>query len=240
MGAVRYDAMTALPCSDEALRLLRAGEMLVLEGVPWEADLEVIRTGLVNKRRGPADPFGGREMEPAVRREVDRLAAHADCLMGWLYRLPATARDVMFRPMISGPEPMHFDTFSDEAGCWISAFINVSTGPRKYRLGPTLMSLSREVVREVLAECQRPSEFSYRVRERTNRGRPPLGPDAWRVELEFGPGAIWFFNSKTVSHELVYGEGAVSIGWCVPGAAPTQAQVLESLEALEMGFGDGL
>lgn len=236
-SAVRLDARLTervhlygeLPAPGEALRILRAAEMLVLDGVPWHADLDVVRAGLIAKRRGPAEPFGGLDASPAVMAEVGKLAEQADALRVALYELPCTALDVMFRPMVSGPEPMHFDTFDDSGGCWISAFINVAATPRKYCLGPSLPSLDPSIVHEVVREGEAGKGFSYLVRERTMAGRPPLDAGAPRHELDLAPGAIWFFNSKTVSHELLHGEGAVSIGWLVPGAAPTQAEVLKAM-----------
>ena len=146
----------AEPSSEQALEILRAGEMLVLEGVEWLADFAVLRSELIPRKRGPAEPFGGDKASSEVMEEVAKVAAQASEMCARMYPLPCVEIDVLYRPMISGPEPMHFDTFSDEAGCWISAFVNISKTPRRYRIGPSLHSFSPSDVAKVLKGFGKP------------------------------------------------------------------------------------
>jgi hypothetical protein len=131
--------------------------------------------------------------------------------------------------MITGPEPMHFDTYT--APTSITSFANVSLVPRVYNIGRNfqhMIEADRKAVQTVIEMCKgNLDDFSYRARDLTKEGLPPLGKDMPRHRVEFAPGSIWFFNPKTVSHEVVYGEGAMSFAWEVKGAGPTQRELLE-------------
>jgi hypothetical protein len=209
--------------------------LLLLDDVAWEADLAVIRSGLSAKRRGFKAAFLEREASAEVKRELERLGAHADRLFAELYPgfAPGPRRD-SFRPMITGPEPLHFDTHATE---WplVTSFINVSATARVYNVGhnlPQLVQKWPDLMRHILTrDCKgRVEDLSIRLRDRTFKGAAPLGRDAKRHRVEFAPGAIWFFNPKTVSHEVVYGEGAMSFSWPVLNAGPvTQRDIVAGL-----------
>jgi hypothetical protein len=215
---------------DDAVQIFRDSELLVIDDVPWQADLGVIQRGLEPKRRGFKQPFHG-AIAPEVSAELERLGVQVDALVDRLYpELVRVERNGSFRPMISGPEPLHFDTYA-AAHSVLTSFVNVSAVPRRYCIARSLRGLvddQPEVIQQVIAECKgNLDDLSFRIRVRTMRGRPPLGEPKHHVD--FAPGAIWFFNAKTVSHELVYGEGAMGFSWEVPGGAPTQRDLVGGL-----------
>ena len=207
-------------------------KMLVVTGIEWAADMKALRSGLVKKRRDFKGPF--RESEPAkpVRKELRRLGLHMDRVFKQFYpRFAPIETRASWRPMITGPEPLHFDTY--EGATMVTSFINVSKTARKYCVGPSFADLVRdcpEMLREIAATGDRNGDLSYAIRQRTAEGLPPLGADTPREHVDMPPGSIWFFNAKTVSHEVVYGEGAFSLSWDVPrcGAA-TQADLLKEV-----------
>lgn len=219
---------------ERAQEVFLGSQLLLLDDVDWDADLAVIRAGLSKRRRGFKAPFQEHEPDEAVARELHRLGAHADRLFAQLYPAftPGPRRD-SFRPMITGPEPLHFDTHS--VGCpMVTSFINVSEVPRVYRLGhslPQLVALWPDLIREIVrSECKSGDveDLSFRLRVRTMQDdRPPLGKTAPRHRVEFAPGAIWFFCAKTVSHEVVYGTGAMSFSWPLPNLDnPSQRNIV--------------
>ena len=202
--------------------------LLVLDDVQWRADLEVIRTALVKKRRAFKDPFIEKEPKKPVRKQVRNLVEQASELFDQLYpSFKYTQRRESFRPMITGPEPLHFDTYG--GNIIVTAYVNVSRVPRVYNIGATFPALVRkepEAMAQMAAAAKARGDvdLSYVLREHVGT---PLGVAAPRHRVELAPGAIWFFNAKTVSHEVVYGEGAVGISWEVPSCgAATQMQIL--------------
>ncbi len=115
----------------------------------------------------------------------------------------------------------------------VTAYINVSAVPRVYSIGPNFPMLVREqpdVMRELVKKEGVGADLSYAIRQRTAEGLPPLGEKTPRHRVELAPGAIWFFNAKTVSHEVIHGTGAFGISWEVPSCgALMQADLLKGL-----------
>lgn len=231
--------MSALP--PRAVRLddcpapagvFRAAQLLLVEGVPWQADIEVIRSGLIRRRRRFKEPFH-EGVPDNVAAELARLGEQCDALFALLYPSfrPGPRRN-SFRPMLTGPEPMHFDTYLMDAPL-VTSFVNVSRVPRVYRLSYSLEQLiehDRRAVRDIIErDCRgKVDDFSYRLRERTWADKPPLHSGAPREEVKLPPLSWWLFDAKRVSHEVVYGEGAMGFSWPVPGCgAPLQGELLE-------------
>jgi hypothetical protein len=207
-------------------------EMLVVDGIPWGADLEVIRGGLVKKRRAFKAPYLERVPTITIAREVEKLLDDAKRVFPMLYpNFKSIEERTSFRPMITGPEPLHFDSYGG-LNPMVTAYINVSRVPRVYAIGANLPMLVREMpnVMRAWVKAAKKLDVSYVLRKATEAGEGPLGPKAPRHKVELAPGAIWFFNAKTVSHEVVYGEGAVGISWEVPDCgAQMPADILKGL-----------
>ncbi len=207
--------------------------LVVIDGVPWDANLDLIRTALVKTHRGFKAPFIEKEPAKPVRKELRALAFHARKLFTELYpNFNAVEERTSFRPMITGPEPLHFDTYGGEAPM-VTAYINVSNVPRVYGIGPSFPMLVRdepEVLRLLVKKEGKGADLSYAIRQLTADGLPPLGEHTPRHRIELAPGAIWFFNAKTVSHEVIYGTGTFGLSWECPGCgAPMQADLLKGL-----------
>ncbi len=211
----------------------RESMLTVIDGVVWDADMALIRSALVAKRREFKAPFIEKEPSKEVRKQVRNLCAHAERLFAQLYpSFESVETRTSFRPMITGPEPLHFDTYGGDAPL-VTAYINVSDVPRVYRIGPSFPMLVRDqpdVMRKLVKEPGS-VDLSYFIRQLTAAGLPPLGKDAPRHRVDLAPGSIWFFNAKTVSHEVVFGTGAVGISWEVPGCgAAMQNDLLKGLK----------
>lgn len=219
---------TGLPSATQAFL---DAKLLILDNVPWPAHIEVIQTALSPKKRAFKDPFIERPPSPAVTKQIGNVIAHANKLFAQLYPTFVSVEvRTSFRPMITGPEPLHFDTYGGEAPL-VTAYINVSDEPREYGIGPnfpTLMLTHPDLLRRLKANGA--IDVSYPLRQMGQKGEGPFGPLAPRHRVELAPGAIWFFNAKTVSHEVVYGRGAIGISWEVPACgAKMQADYLKEL-----------
>jgi hypothetical protein len=215
--------------------MFRTAIMLVIDGGAWiTADLDVIRTGLIPKRRKFKDPFSDRKIPWAVVDEIEKLVVDADRLFGALYPdFEVAATQESFRPMITAGEPLHFDTRPGRHQPYVTSFINVAASPRVYGVGPTLYQLVErepDLMRDVLRESRDPDDVSLVLRQRTMAGKPPLGANCPRHRVELAPGSVWLFDAKTVSHEVVYGAGALARSWIVPhSGVAQQAEVLTLL-----------
>lgn len=205
-----------------------AHEVIVIDGIEWPG-IEKVRRGLSKAHRRFKDPFHG-VVSKDTQAGMELVVSAAEELVARLlpgHRL--TDRCSSLRPLVTGPEPMHFDTFSESKPV-LTCFINVADTPRIYRIGPTfkhLMQTQPEKMREVAATANKKHNVSYRIRDLTVEGKPPLPADCDAHRVEFAPGAIWFFNAKTVSHEVVHGEGAIGIGWTMPDSgALSQDQLI--------------
>ncbi len=200
-------------------------QLLVIDGTDWQCDMDVLRASLIAKQRAFKAPFGDeRRRSKEWDKAVAGLWSHTDRMFRWLYNYKVKRKSKSFRPMITGPEPMHFDTYS--APATVTSFVNLSAVPRIYNIGrslPQLIKYDRDGVASIVKSCKgNVDDFSYIARQYAAEGKGPLGPKMPRHRVEFAPGSIWFFDPKTVSHEVVYGEGAFAFSWEVPGAALSQ------------------
>lgn len=220
---------------EDAVGIFRRGQMLVIDGMEWDADLDVLRSGLSKKWRAFKTRFEVRKATPEVMHEFMRLGAHAQRLFHRIYPDFITTGDRRdsFRPMVTGPEPLHFDTFTLPHSL-VTSLTNVSTVPRVYNVGPgfnQLVAQQPKEMRRVMNECKgKLDDMSFNLRVRTMADRPPMPKSAPRHRVELAPGSIWFFDAKICSHEVVYGEGAAGFTWVVPNAgAASQRDLLAAL-----------
>lgn len=214
--------------------LFQACQLYVHGVVEWDADMEVVHSGLIPEHRSFKSKFSNTVPRPEVMVEVRKIVAHAERLFKDLYPFKSAQTRPSFRPMITGPEPLHFDTYAVPLDVpLLSAYVNISKVPRIYNVGPSLpelVSAHGDLLRRLLVKSKsNPDEMLYRLRELGVAGKGPLGIAAIKTRHSFAPGAIWFFNAKTVSHEVVYGEGTVGISWEVPGSTLTHREILQPL-----------
>lgn len=208
--------------------------MLVIDEVPWDADVGVLHGALSKKKRAFKEPFNEGPPPAHVQKQIDNVIANAKALFPVLYPdFKSIMERVSWRPMVTGPEPLHLDTTHNDAPL-VTAYINTSPEPRVYNIGPNLPMLLRGHPKEMKALFEKsrtsgkPLDVSYALRQILPDG--PLGKAAPRHRVELAPGAIWFFNAKTVSHEVVFGRGAIGISWECPGCgAKSQAELFKEM-----------
>lgn len=214
-------------------------QMLVVEGEFWDADMKVLHGALSTKKRAFKEPFNEGVPKREVQEQIGRMTAHATRVFRELYpNFKPIMERVSWRPMVTGPEPLHLDTTHNDAPL-VTAYINISPEPRVYNIGPNLPMLLRDhpdTMRALIKKPRNPEvprvplDVSYALRQMLPDG--PLGSKAPRHRVELAPGAIWFFNAKTVSHEVVYGRGAIGISWECPGCgAKSQAELFKEMLA---------
>jgi hypothetical protein len=223
---------------DEALSfspqvLYAAAEFLVVDNYPWKADFELLRSGIDNTVKPFKAPFNDKPVPKEITNEVARLWLEADELFARLYpKFIATDLQGSYRPMVTKNEPMHFDTRPAAPDIpFVTSFINFATTPRHYCIGPNLYWLCQhypKLMAQIWQASKPKADVSFELRVRTMKDKPPLDSKAPKHKVALAPGAIWFFDAKTVSHEVVYGEGAIARSWTVPFCgALQQPQILK-------------
>ena len=209
-----------------------ASDMIAIDGIEWPM-LEEVRRGLIDRRRPFKKPFHPPDIDPAVTAAMSAILCAADELFADLFPdVTVEERTSSFRPMITGPEPLHFDTF-EVVQPVVIAFINLATTPRRYRVGHSFPDLVRDqpdTMREIAKRCNG-TNLSYHIRCLTVNDHPPMPKSGPAHSIEFAPGAIWFFCPKTGSHQIVHGRGAIGRSWILPaGCAPLQEDHMETLQ----------
>ncbi len=222
-----YDGLAAA-LADDPVAHFCASHVIVIDGLEWEG-LARAREGLIPEKRRFKGPFHPKDISPKAAEGVQMLAAEVDHLFAQLFpnhiRQDVTSS---YRPMITGPEPMHFDTYKAPIPIAVS-FVNLAKTARVYRVGPTFQELIARQPQEMRALGAK--DISYRIRDLTMEDKPPMPKSGPAHEVAFAPGSIWFFNTKTASHEVVYGEGALGVSWTLPDIpALTQEQLLRTLQ----------
>lgn len=222
----RYDVFHAIPAGAAAQHFC-AADLMVIDGIEWSG-LEAIRRGLIPQWRPFKAPFHPPYIDSEVAAGMDAIVEQADKIFGALFHGQRREEfSSSLRPMITGPEPMHFDTY-DAPITTATVFINVALTPRVYRVGPTFMDLVEKYPHEMK---KFPDNASYRIRDLTVKDQLPLPRSAAAHTVKFAPGAMWIFNAKMVSHEVVYGEGAIGLSWVMPDLdTPSQESLLRLLK----------
>jgi hypothetical protein len=238
-NVVVYDAADPQQClavSLDAPELFLRHALLVIDRPYWGGALEVIQArGLDPRKRNFKEPFSEKPAPPDVLLAVEQILGEAKALYAYLYPWKSTVQHSSFRPMITGPEPLHYDSYGGSHPL-VTAYINVSAKPRTYGISWNFEQLCQhdpEGVRNAFKLRKRPDDdASYPLRRLTEKGLGPLGPKAPRHIVELAPGAIWFFNAKTVSHEVIHGEGTIGIGWEVPDSGAQLQRAIMKAQGL--------
>lgn len=204
------------PSPETANTLFCNSGFMVLDGTTWDG-LAQARTGIIREHRKFGASFHPDDIAPSAVAGINLMVAQVESLVARLFLEPKSDKHSSFRPMLTGPEPMHFDVYKAPLPI-LTCFVNIAETARVYRIGPTfgrLIETHPKAMRYIASQCDEHG-MSYRIRDLTMAGLPPMPKDGPAHEVALAPGAIWFFNGKTVSHEVVYGEAALGISWELP------------------------
>ena len=198
--------------------------MLVIDNYPWPVDLRSLQKFQEKRRRKFDDAFSVSASQEAgeARRifsdEIDRIF---EMLYGHYYR-PIEKRN-SYRPGVTEGEPMHFDSQYLEGTIFITSYFNFSVRPRKYAVShtfPWLVQSRPKATRKSAGLSLDPRSSMVNIRAAALRGDPPLGKGVPRHRVWFASGSIWFFNPKMISHQVLFGDGALGHSWTVRESNP--------------------
>lgn len=208
----------------------RSPGILVLDGYPWTRPLSYLQRYQDPRRRRFDSPFSLLDTPKEV---LDSYSIDIDLLLSRLFagRQPLEIRK-SWRPMLSGPEPLHFDTFKENNTSTITAYLNVSRSPRRYGVShdfATLLRLNSDYISKMSEPIFPVEHFCFRLRVLGANGQGPLGPSAPRHQMQFASGAVWIFNPKLVSHELIHGDGAYCYSWRIKKEGQNTEDILKEV-----------
>jgi len=149
-------------------------------------DITNLRTQLDETQRKKDGPWYRKKPSAQSRFELmeirRRLEAHFQAYYGLLG--PPFLSQFTWRPMRTGPEPMHYDK---EKGLVITAFVNIGVSPRVWNVGPARKAPTG-------AKCELPDGGDHKT-------------------VEFPPLSMWVCRAETVAHQIVSGMGMVQYNW---------------------------
>jgi hypothetical protein len=122
-----------------------------------------------------------------------------------------------YRPLITANEPLHYDTYDVPCGqISLMSVLNFDTRPRVWNVGPSFREICRDSapeIEEILRKKKPGESASVPIRTAGLKGFGPLKEGTPLHRVEFAPGAVWYANPKTISHQIVYGGGAHFQQW---------------------------
>lgn len=214
-----FIARTRAEARARAVSLFKTPGVLIIDEPELGEDFDLLQKHLVKKRRKFETPAQVVIKSPTLKAELTTLERRMDDLFRALYE-PFNVRmtAASWRPIISGPEPMHYDSFDPHGGAQVCSFFNVDSKPREYRVGYGIAELARKFpeARTIFNDCgRRTRHFSCVMRNRWVENWGPLDQRSPYHQVSLAPGAVWFFDPKTVCHQLFYGRGVFLRSWMV-------------------------
>lgn len=209
----------------EARRIVDFPGVLIVDGVFDDSILDGLREGLSDQRRKFKDKFNhglpASETFKSAYYEVGvRIRALSKALFGFDFPEKGNRS---YRPMITENEPLHFDTYTVECGqSVVMSVLNFDVAPRVWNVGPSLREVFRnnlDDVTKMLSELAPGESLNMRLRDAAMRGIGPLRSGTPVNKIQFAPGAVWYANPKTLSHQVIYGGGAQFETWTLDAAA---------------------
>ncbi len=210
-------------------------EILVFDDIDWHTDLDVLFCHRVDRRKEYDDEDAHTQHKKGtapkeVLEQLIKLEYEMDGIFQNLFgKFDGAVKATSWRPMIVGPEPIHFDSYEKEGVTTICAFVNFDREPRVWRVSYTLSDLldtHTDLIREIWRDAKRMgSNFNVVLRARTFEDGPPFDI---HHEIDFAQGSVWFCNPKTVSHGIHHGRGAYLYAKHIPGLdVPSQKDIIE-------------
>ena len=132
--------------------------------------------------------------------------------------------------MVTGPEWMHFDTKPIDK-MLLTSYLNFDTLPRIYKISHTFPWLIKNECKAMRKLKKAESFYPVTIRANTIKNKGVLRYITPKHTILFDPGTIWFFNPHMISHEVVFGRGAMGQSWLVSNSkCKSQTQLMRKLK----------
>ena len=181
-----------------------------------------LKTALLNERRYWKQRFNqglentSDEFKTSYAKAFKVIHEIAKELFGYVLENKASKS---FRPLLTIDEPLHFDTYEVPCGqTSLMAVLNFDFLDRIWHVGPSLEDLISNNTEYFIKtrKSLKPNEnLMVRVREDGKKGIGPLADISNIQRIGFTENTLWFANPKTVSHQIVYGGGALFVQWLI-------------------------
>lgn len=221
---------------EEGRQIYHRPGIIVIDNAVGEPILSGLREGLSEERRKFKEKFNrGHPTSETFKRAYSETSKRVTELTRMLfgYELPSVSAQ-SYRPMITENEPLHFDTYDVECGKFsLMSVLNFDIRPRVWKVGPSFRQICRDSrldVEDILKNKHPGESPSVPLRSAGLRGTGPLKAGTPLHDIEFAPGAVWYANPKTTSHQIIYGGGAYFEQWTLDAPnCECQSCVIEEL-----------
>jgi hypothetical protein len=193
--------------------------IIVVDNAVGEPMLTGLREGLSDYRRKFKEKFNfGRPQTESFKKAYDQTTSRMTELTRLLFGYELKDDGVMsYRPLITTDEPLHYDTYDVQCGeMSLMSVLNFDIRARVWNIGPSFREICRDSaadIEEILKKKNAGESPSVPIRSAGLKGFGPLKAGTPLHHIEFAPGAVWYANPKTISHQIIYGGGAHFQQW---------------------------
>ena len=223
---IRFDgelsSISRFLSKEKAREIYENPGIIVINNVLSREVIKGLKTSLLNKRRYWKQKFNqgientSKEFQAAYSEANKVIRAIAEELFG--YKLTKKASK-SFRPLLTIDEPLHYDTYDVPCGkTSLMGVINFDHMDRVWHVGPsleTLVSNNSEYIIETKNNLKSNESFMVKIREDGKKGVGPLANVPNIKRIGFTENTLWFANPKAVSHQILYGGGALFAQWVI-------------------------
>lgn len=219
----------AIPLCHE---IIEKNGIVVIDNLVWNYDKKLVQKNLEHNCRIFDGEFKTISPLPEVMTELKLIQNQIAILVKEIFSAYSYERNghgIGYRPMVTGPEWMHFDTKPVDKMA-LTCYLNLDNLPRIYKISHTFPWLIKNERKAMTKLKKAESFYPVTIRANTIKNKGVINNRTPKHTILFDPGTIWFFNPHMVSHEVVFGRGAMGQSWWVLNSkCKTQTELMEKL-----------
>lgn len=218
---------------NSGISIIENDGFIVIDNYHWNFNQKLIQKSFENKCRSFDEKFKTEVISENVAIELQIIKQQIIELTEFLfskYSLIACIKTKSYRPMITGPEWMHFDTKLIDK-LLLTSYLNLDSLPRIYKISHTFSYLIHNNYKKIKKLNKLNESVAVAIREETIRNTGLINNLTPKHLILLDYGTIWFFNPHIISHEIIFGRGAMGQGNFVSNSkVKSQKQLLEEIK----------
>lgn len=217
-------------------KIIENAGILVIDNIDWKFNFNKIQKGLKNRTFREYDSkFVDKNLDIEIVNELRKGQQEVFDIFKQLfpnYKYKDRGKySLGLRNMITGPEPMHFDTKPYDQ-LILTSYINLDTQPRIYKISYTFKYLIETYPRWMKKLKALNKNIPREMREITIKNKGRLTNKSPKHIAIFSPKTLWFFDPQLIAHEVIFGRGTMAQTWFVTNFGKdflTQKQLLDTI-----------
>ncbi len=227
----RFDSkLISLP---QCVDIIEKNGVIVIDNLVWNYNKELVQKNLEHNCRIFDGEFKTTLPLPEVIIQLKTVQSQIAILVKEIfndYSYERNGHGLGYRPMVTGPEWIHFDSKPVDKMV-LTCYLNLDILPRIYKISHTFLWLIKNERKAMLKIKKAESFYPVTIRANTIKNKGVINNTTPKHTILFDPGTIWFFNPHMISHEVVFGRGAMGQSWWVYNSeCKTQTQLMEKLK----------